>query len=58
MAQMRQGLVAYRATGAAVVQPYWLALLAETYGKVGQTEAGLSVLAEALAVVDNTGEHC
>ena len=32
-------------------------LLAEAYGEVGQTEAGLTVLAEALAVVDNTGER-
>ena len=35
---------------------YWLALLAEAYGQVGQTEEGLRVLTEALTVVDNTGE--
>ena len=38
-------------------RPYWLALLAETYGKVGQTREGLSVLAEALAEVDTHGVH-
>ena len=46
---MRQGLAAWRATGAELWRPYFLALLAEAYGKVGQAEEGLSVLAEALA---------
>ena len=46
-----------RATGAELGRPYSLALLAEAYGKVGQTEEGLSLLAEALAVVDKTGER-
>jgi predicted ATPase len=54
--QMRQGLVAHRATGAELQRPYFLSLLAEAYGKVGQPEQGLTVLAEALAMVDNTGE--
>ena len=54
---MRQGLAAYRATGAELARPYFLALLAEAYGKVGQAEEGLTVLAEALAVVDKTGER-
>src|SRR5262249_61978620 len=34
-----------------------LALLAATYGKAGQAEEGLNTLAEALAVVDKTGER-
>jgi predicted ATPase len=55
IAQMRQGLAAYRATGTELERPYWLALLAEAYGKVGRAEEGLSVLTEALAVVDKTG---
>ena len=57
IAQMRQGLAAFRATGAEAFRPYFLALLAETSGKVGQAEAGLAVLAEALATVDKTGER-
>ena len=57
IAQMRQGLAAWRATGAEMARPYCLALLAEAYGKVGQAEEGLTVLAEALAVVDKTGER-
>jgi predicted ATPase len=32
--------------------------LAETYGKAGQAEEGLSVLTEALDFVDKTGERC
>ena len=55
--QMRQGLAAHRATGAALGQPYLLALLAETYGKGGQAEEGLTVLAEALAIADKNGER-
>ncbi|MBI2486824.1 MAG: AAA family ATPase [Deltaproteobacteria bacterium] len=57
ISQIRQGLTAWRVTGAELYQPYWLALLAETFGKVGQTEEGLTVLAEALAVVRKNEER-
>jgi len=56
-AQIRQGIVAYRATGAEAERPHWCALLAEAYGKVGQAEEGLTVLTEALAVVDENGDR-
>ena len=56
MAQMCQGIAAWRATGAELQRPYYLALLAEACGKAGQTEEGLSVLAEALTAVHKTGE--
>jgi predicted ATPase len=55
--QMRQGLTAYRTAGAEEMQSYFLALLAEGYGKAGQVENALSALAEALAHVDKTGER-
>jgi predicted ATPase len=55
--QMRQGLAAYLALGAELVRPHFLALLAEAYGKVGQIDEGLTVLAEALALVNRTGER-
>ena len=55
--QVRQGLAALRATRTEATRSYFLALLAEVYGKVGQTEEGLSVLAEALAMVHKTGER-
>jgi predicted ATPase len=54
---MRQSLAALRATGAELRQPYYLAMLAETYGKGGQAEEGLNTLAEALAMVQKTGER-
>jgi TOMM system kinase/cyclase fusion protein len=57
IAQMRQGITAWRATGAELQRPYYLALLAEAYGKAGQAEEGLSVLAEALTAVHKTGER-
>ena len=56
IAQMGQGLAAWRATGSEIERPHFLALLAEAYGKVGQTEEGLTMLAEALAHVNKTGE--
>ncbi|MBS1252652.1 MAG: hypothetical protein MAG451_01693 [Anaerolineales bacterium] len=55
ISQMRHGLAAYRATGAEWMRPYYLAMMAEAYGKRGQVEEELSVLAEALAVVNNSG---
>jgi TOMM system kinase/cyclase fusion protein len=57
IAQMRQGLAAWRATGAKIGRTSYLALLAEAHEKVGQAEEGLSALAEALALVDHSGER-
>ena len=54
MAQLQQGLAAWRATGAEALRPYYLALLAEACGKGGQVEEGLHLLAEALAVANDT----
>ena len=50
--QIHLGLTTYRATGAELSRPYFLALLAEAHGVMGQPEAGLTVLAEALALTD------
>jgi len=58
IAQIRQGLADYQATGAEYQRPYWLALLAEASGKVGRAEEGLSALAEALASVNKIGGRC
>lgn len=57
IAQMRKGLIAIQATGAALRQPYYLGLLAEASGTAGHVEDGLAMLAEALAVVARTGER-
>src|SRR5262249_47474511 len=56
-AQIRQGLAAFDATGAVMGRSYYLALLAEAYGKAGQPEEGLAVLAEAINQVQKTGER-
>jgi predicted ATPase len=57
IAQMHQGLAAWRAIGAELRRPYFLALLAEAYGKVGKVAEGLTLLAEALAAVDKNEER-
>jgi predicted ATPase len=57
IAQMHNGLVALRATGTEVLRPYFLGLLADEYGKVGQGKEGLVLLEEALALVKKTGER-
>jgi len=55
--QMCEGLAAYQATGSVHGRPYFLALLALGYQSNGQTQAGLDVLDDALAIVGNTGER-
>jgi predicted ATPase len=54
--QMTQGIAAFRATGAEAWCHYWLGLLAEACGKAGQSEQGLTSLAEALTLVGQNGE--
>lgn len=56
-AEVQQGLTAYRSMGARLELPYRLAQLAETYGSLGQPAEGLTVLREALALVETTGER-
>jgi predicted ATPase len=56
IAQMHQGLAAWRATG--VEQLGQLAVVvAGMYGKIGQIEEGLDLLAEALTEMHKSGEH-
>ncbi|WP_316157230.1 adenylate/guanylate cyclase domain-containing protein [Cupriavidus sp. BIC8F] len=57
IAQMREGLAAYHATGAALGHSHFQCLLAHAYGRQGQLQSGLSALAEAKDAVDKTGEH-
>lgn len=57
IAQIRQGLAAYRAMGAEAGRTYFLGLLAEVYEKMGQLEEGLAVLAEAQAAVRKTEDR-
>jgi predicted ATPase len=55
IAQMRQGLAAWVATGAETHRTYFLGLLAEALCQGGQIDAGLSVLGEALTLLHGTG---
>jgi class 3 adenylate cyclase/predicted ATPase len=57
LTQLCQGLDAYRATGAAFQRPHFLGMLAEVHRSLGQPEAGLTALSEALALVETTGER-
>jgi predicted ATPase/class 3 adenylate cyclase len=57
IAQIQQGLVAQHAIGSEIARPSFLALLAEAQAVAGHAEVGLGVLAEALALVDHTGER-
>jgi predicted ATPase/class 3 adenylate cyclase len=54
--QMREGISTYQATGAAMGWPYYLAHLAEAYGREGQAKEGLRLLEEALDIVHSSGE--
>src|SRR5262249_48879440 len=53
--QIHQGLTAWRATGAKSGEQHFLSLLAEAYGAMGQPETGLTVLTEALRLMDKIG---
>jgi predicted ATPase len=57
MAQVRWGITAWRATGAAVIVPYFCTLLAEIYDHLGHTEDGLQALAEAHTLVEQHEER-
>jgi hypothetical protein len=54
---MHEGMAIYRATDAALYLPYFLTLLAETYGAASQPDTGLRLLDEARTVMDNTQER-
>src|ERR1043165_9141021 len=57
IAQINKGLAALDATGTFLVRPHFLALLAEVFAKVGQTEEALLLLDEAMAMVNSKGER-
>ncbi len=55
--QLSEGLAAWRAMGAELLQPYFLALLAEGYWRMGRPDEALARVVEALALVERTGER-
>ncbi|MBI3328422.1 MAG: hypothetical protein HYZ81_17190 [Nitrospinae bacterium] len=56
-AQLHQGLADWRGTGAEGLRPYFLSLLAETYGATEVGEEACALLAEALTVAAEHGER-
>jgi predicted ATPase len=56
IAQLRRGLIAWEQTGAALIVPYYLGLLAKALAEAGRPGEGLGALAEALDRVATTGE--
>ena len=58
LADLRQGLAYREAVGAIVGRSYDPIFLAEVYGRTGQVEEGLRVLAEMRVAVDNSGFRC
>ena len=56
VAQIRQGLSILWAAGFRIAHSVYLAFLAEACGRMAQAEEGLTVVAEALALVRRTGE--
>jgi predicted ATPase len=57
MSLLRSGSTAYRATGAQGNMPYQIALLAGACEIAGQIEEGLTLLDDALQIVERTGER-
>ncbi len=57
IAQIREGLVAYGATGGELGRSHFLGMLAEVRGQAGQAEDGLATVTEALTFVDQTDER-
>jgi len=57
MAQVRQGIAAWRATGAVQFVPYFSTLLADVCGHQGHTAAGLQALAEAYTLIEQHEER-
>jgi predicted ATPase len=56
-AQVREGIAAWRATGAVILVPYLCTVLAEVYDHLGHTADGLQVLAEAHTLVEQHEER-
>ena len=50
-------MAAWRATGAELTRPWYLAQLAEAYWQEGQGQEGLAVLKEALTLMHTTEER-
>ena len=57
LAFVRQGIAAKNAQGSVLNQPFMLSLLVQSCERAGKAEEALSVLAEAFAIAERTGER-
>jgi predicted ATPase len=57
LAFARQGIAAKNAQGSVLNQPFFLSLLAASCERAGKAEEALSLLAQALAIAERTGER-
>jgi predicted ATPase len=57
MAQVRQGITAWRATGAVLIVPYFCTMLADVSAHLGHVEDGLQALVEAHTLVEQQEER-
>jgi predicted ATPase len=57
MAEVCQGIAAYRATGAALLVPYYCTVLAEVSAHLGHPEDGLQALVEAHTLMEQQEER-
>jgi predicted ATPase len=55
--QIKQNLSTLSQTGPHLARPYYLSLLAQAYRYGGQAEKGLSIMNEALAIMEKVGEY-
>lgn len=55
--EIRGGMATFAATGSRSFIPFQLGLLAEQHGRLGNVERGLTLIAEALALVERTNER-
>ncbi|WP_418160169.1 AAA family ATPase [Benzoatithermus flavus] len=57
LAQLRQGLAAWSASGARLYEPHFLALQAEAHGRAGRAQEGVALMADAVDRARCTGER-
>jgi TOMM system kinase/cyclase fusion protein len=55
--RIREGIAAWRVTGAELFHPHFLTMLARAYAEAGRATEGLTTVAEALAIVKRSGER-
>ena len=58
VAEIERGLTGWHSTGAQLLRPHFLALLAEARDDMSSNDSALRTLDEAIAATESTGERC